>query len=74
MCSSDLTRMQQQPLDGIIAEWKQVTSTLNRHVKVVTFRETFEGTATDVDGDGALILRVSDGSTRRVVYGDCFYG
>jgi len=65
--------MRQHPLDGIISEWKQYTSTLNRLVQVVTFHEKVEGTATDVDGDGALILRMPDGSTRRIVYGDCFY-
>jgi BirA family biotin operon repressor/biotin-[acetyl-CoA-carboxylase] ligase len=63
----------QLPLDNIISEWKEYTSTLNRHVKVVTFQETVEGEAVDVDGDGALIVKMHDNTTRRIVYGDCFY-
>jgi biotin-(acetyl-CoA carboxylase) ligase len=27
----------------------------------------------DVDDDGALILKMPDGSLKRIIYGDCFH-
>ena len=65
--------MRQTPLDTVISRWKGYTSTLNRTVRVVTFNETTQGTAVDVDDDGALLIQLADGSIRRVVYGDCFH-
>ena len=47
--------------------------TLNRPVRVVTVTETVEGMAVDVDESGALIVRLDDGCTRQIVYGDCFH-
>ena len=60
-------------LDNVISEWKQYTLTLNRHVKIVANHEVSEGFAIDVDENGALVLRLEDGSTKRVIYGDCFH-
>lgn len=62
-----------ETLDGVVAEWKAFTVTLNREVRVQTLRETVRGTAVDVDADGALMLRTSDGDIRRIVFGDCFH-
>jgi BirA family biotin operon repressor/biotin-[acetyl-CoA-carboxylase] ligase len=61
------------PGDGIIAEWKQYTVTLNRDVRVVTSHEVLEGKAVDVDDTGALILQGADGSLKKILYGDCFH-
>jgi BirA family biotin operon repressor/biotin-[acetyl-CoA-carboxylase] ligase len=66
-------RMQTTAFDGIIAEWKQYTVTLNRDVRVVTTHEVLEGKAVDVDYSGALILKCADGSLKKVLYGDCFH-
>ena len=66
-------RMQTTAFDGIIAEWKQYTVTLNRDVRVVTSREVLEGKAVDVDDTGALILQGADGSLKKILYGDCFH-
>ena len=60
-------------LDNIIQEWKKYTVTLNRYVKIVTCHEVLEGVAIDMDENGALILEVADGSTKKVLYGDCFH-
>jgi BirA family biotin operon repressor/biotin-[acetyl-CoA-carboxylase] ligase len=46
---------------------------LNRHVRIVTTHETWEGIAVDVDENGALVLKLSDGSLKRIIYGDCFH-
>lgn len=60
-------------LDNVVSEWKKYTETLNRHVRIVTVHEESEGLAVDVDDDGALILKLSDGSFKRIIYGDCFH-
>lgn len=59
--------------EDIILQWKQYSGTLNRPVKIVTNTELIEGIATDVDETGALVLKLSDGTVKRVIYGDCFY-
>jgi len=60
-------------LDDVVSQWKQYTVTLNRHVKIVTTQEVFEGFAVDVDENGALLLELSDGSIQKIIYGDCFH-
>ena len=59
--------------DNVVSEWKKYTETLNRHVRIVTAREVFEGFAVDVDENGALILKLGDGSVKKIIYGDCFH-
>ena len=59
--------------DQVVSEWKRYTETLNRHVRIVTTHEVSEGLATDVDDNGALILKLADGSLKRIIYGDCFH-
>jgi BirA family biotin operon repressor/biotin-[acetyl-CoA-carboxylase] ligase len=58
--------------DGIIDNWKKNTITLNKKVRIVTTHEETEGTAVDVDDNGALILKLPDGSIKKIIYGDCF--
>lgn len=65
--------MQQVDFDGIVAEWKKHTITLHRRVRIVTNQETLEGLAVDVDDNGALILKMDDGSLKKILYGDCFH-
>jgi len=59
--------------ESAVEEWKKYTMTLGRQVKIVTLRETAEGRAVDVDETGALILQQEDGTTRKIIYGDCFH-
>jgi BirA family biotin operon repressor/biotin-[acetyl-CoA-carboxylase] ligase len=65
--------MKQVDFDCIVSEWKKYTITLNRRVRIVTTQETSEGIAVDVDDNGALILETSDGSLKKILYGDCFH-
>ena len=67
------TQMQAAAYEDVIEQWKQLTVTLNRSVRVVTTREVFNGKAVDVDDTGALILKCSDGSLKTIHYGDCFH-
>jgi BirA family biotin operon repressor/biotin-[acetyl-CoA-carboxylase] ligase len=66
-------RINDADLVNVVSEWKRYTQTLNRHVKIVTTREVSQGLAVDVDDDGALILKLPDGSLKRIIYGDCFH-
>ncbi|MBM9606235.1 biotin--[acetyl-CoA-carboxylase] ligase [Desulfopila inferna] len=57
----------------VIEDWKAGNSTIGQHVRISTLRTTVEGVAMDINGDGALILQMDDGSHQTVVHGDCFY-
>ncbi len=56
----------------IISEWKRYGIPFGRQVTVITTGGEFEGIAEDIDADGALLLKLADGSLKRVLYGDCF--
>jgi len=58
--------------DDVISQWKKYTVTLNKKVRIVTHQEVAEGLAIDVDQNGALLLSLSDGSIKTILYGDCF--
>lgn len=60
-------------LANVISRWKKCTTTIGRQVKIVTSQEVSEGLATDVDENGALILKLADGSIKNIFYGDCFH-
>jgi BirA family biotin operon repressor/biotin-[acetyl-CoA-carboxylase] ligase len=51
-------------------KWKAYAGFLNSQVEVAGQAETLCGSALDVDGDGALILRLEDGSVRHIFVGD----
>lgn len=65
--------MNQGNLNDVVSLWKQYTVTLNRHVRIVTTQKVFEGLAVDVDENGALLLKLADGSVQTIIYGDCFH-
>jgi len=54
----------------IISEWKKLTDTLNAKVRVTDEGQTIEGLAFDIDDKGALILKLEDGSTKKLYSGD----
>ena len=66
-------RLNRGALERAVSEWKEYAETLNRHVRIVTEREISEGFAMDVDEDGALILKLADGSLKKILHGDCFH-
>ena len=59
--------------ENVISEWKQYTGTLQRPVRIVTRQEVSEGLALDVDDNGALIIKLADGTIKKIIYGDCFH-
>lgn len=54
----------------ILEEWRALTNTLGAMVKVTDQAKVVEGRAVDVDQDGALILELADGSSKRIIAGD----
>jgi BirA family biotin operon repressor/biotin-[acetyl-CoA-carboxylase] ligase len=56
--------------DRILAEWKKYAGFLGCQVEVASGAEKWVGLASDVGNDGALILRLEDGTVKRVFVGD----
>lgn len=73
-----LDRLQDNSYDTMppaeaINRWKQYAIGIHHTpVRVVTLRETVQGIAEDVDNTGALVVRLHDGTRRRISVGDCF--
>jgi BirA family biotin operon repressor/biotin-[acetyl-CoA-carboxylase] ligase len=57
--------------ESIVREWKSLSLTLDKRVKIKTPRKSFEGIAIDIDEYGALIVRRDNGKVERVFSGDC---
>jgi len=57
----------------LIEEWKNLSITLNKWVRVISLGETMEGQAMDIDANGALLIRDKDGLVRTVIAGDCIH-
>ena len=54
----------------VLSEWKALAAFIGKHVEVTVVGGKFSGVAEDVDEYGSLIVRLSDGSVKRVVAGD----
>ncbi len=54
-----------------INDWKTLNCTIGKQVRVVAMQEISAGLAVDVDPGGALILKLADGSLKKILYGDC---
>ncbi len=59
--------------DDLLAEWKKLSVTLGREVRVASLGEEISGKAIDVDSDGALIVACPDGSVKKAFAGDCLH-
>ncbi|MBP2132794.1 BirA family biotin operon repressor/biotin-[acetyl-CoA-carboxylase] ligase [Methanomicrobium sp. W14] len=57
--------------DSITREWKSLSLTLEKRVKITTPRRTIEGEAMDIDSHGALIIKKDNGMIEKVFSGDC---
>jgi BirA family biotin operon repressor/biotin-[acetyl-CoA-carboxylase] ligase len=53
-----------------VEEWSDRLTTLGQQVKVTGIDGVLEGQAEDVDADGALLVRITDGGLHRIVAGD----
>lgn len=57
-----------EKIDEILREWRSLTETLGRRVKVITEKEVIDGLAIDIASDGSLIVEDSSG-VKHVIYG-----
>jgi BirA family transcriptional regulator, biotin operon repressor / biotin---[acetyl-CoA-carboxylase] ligase len=57
----------------LLEEWKNLSVTLNKDVRIISLNEEIIGQAIDIDVTGALILKSKDGSLRTVLVGDCIH-
>ena len=51
-----------EDFDAILEDWRAINCTLGRKVRVQRFGETLEGTAVDLNPDGALLLDTENGT------------
>jgi BirA family biotin operon repressor/biotin-[acetyl-CoA-carboxylase] ligase len=54
----------------ILMEWKNLCGILNSYVEVTSLKEKVEGWAVDVDENGALLIKLRNGTLKRVLSGD----
>jgi BirA family biotin operon repressor/biotin-[acetyl-CoA-carboxylase] ligase len=64
------TAMAQDNGQALYAEWRDLLETLGREVEVNLGERPIRGRAEDVDEGGALLVRLGDGRTVRVTFGD----
>jgi BirA family biotin operon repressor/biotin-[acetyl-CoA-carboxylase] ligase len=55
----------------LVEEWKRLSATLNKEVRVMSLGEEVTGHAIDIDTTGGLVLKAKEGSLRTVLVGDC---
>jgi len=59
--------------EDLLEEWKRLSATLNKQVRIVAPGETIEGQAVDIDTNGALVIKGKDGSLKSAIAGDCIH-
>jgi len=57
----------------LLGEWRNLSATLGRDVRIITPGGEIVGQAIDIDTNGALILKSEDGSLNSAIAGDCIY-
>jgi len=58
---------------NLLEEWKKLSVTLNKDVRILSPGEVIVGQAIDIDTTGALIVKGKDGSVKKAVAGDCIH-
>ena len=58
---------------ALVADWRSLTATLGRRVRVDVGTGTVEGTAADFDASGHLVLALDDGTSRTFAVGDVIH-
>jgi len=57
----------------LLQEWKKLSVTLNKDVRIVAPGEVIVGRAIDIDTTGALIVEEKNGSLKKAMAGDCIH-
>ncbi|HSO66366.1 MAG TPA: hypothetical protein VLP30_00820, partial [Desulfatirhabdiaceae bacterium] len=56
----------------VVSDWKTLSSTPGKPVRIVMPDQTVEGIARDIDDTGGLIIELADGTRKTILFGDCF--
>lgn len=67
----DYMTLRQEGFTPILWSWRRYSDTLGRLVEVTYQDDVIRGIAQDIDEDGSLIVKLSDGSIKKIVSGDC---
>ena len=67
----DYATLREQGFTPILWNWRRYSDTLGRPVEVTYQGEAIRGIAQDVDDAGSLLVKLADGSVRKIVSGDC---
>ena len=59
--------------NDLLDEWRRLSATLNKQVRIVAPGEEIMGRAIDIDTNGALVIKDKDGRLRRAIAGDCIH-
>ena len=57
----------------LLDEWKKLSGTLNKYVRILSPGEVIVGRAIGIDTTGALIIRKRNGSLKKAMAGDCIH-
>jgi BirA family biotin operon repressor/biotin-[acetyl-CoA-carboxylase] ligase len=57
----------------LLQEWRELSVTLNKNVRIVAADEVIVGRAIDIDTTGALIVKGKNGSLKKAMAGDCIH-
>jgi BirA family transcriptional regulator, biotin operon repressor / biotin---[acetyl-CoA-carboxylase] ligase len=71
---AELERRESMVMESaLLDEWRKLSATLNKNVRIVSQGEELIGQATDIDTTGALIVKGEDGALRTILAGDCIH-
>jgi BirA family transcriptional regulator, biotin operon repressor / biotin---[acetyl-CoA-carboxylase] ligase len=59
--------------DVILQDWKNNSDTLGKKIQISTASEIICGDAIDIDSSGFLLVRLENGSIKKITSGDCGY-
>jgi biotin-[acetyl-CoA-carboxylase] ligase BirA-like protein len=61
---------EKQKFEVILEDWRSLASFLGSDIRVQTDGEIVHGLAVDINNDGALVIRLKDGTTHSITSGD----
>jgi BirA family biotin operon repressor/biotin-[acetyl-CoA-carboxylase] ligase len=64
------TILMRKAFDLILEEWRKLASFLGQYVEITSFDQKTRGQAVNVDSDGSLIIKLTDGRMKKVMTGD----
>ncbi len=70
----DYRLLQETGFDAILNRWKALSNLIGKHITIQTIKNKYTGHVTDIDSDGALLLKDSQGTIHRIVSGDLSTG